>query len=177
MKKLKFLSALTLMLIFELGISYGQSPAYLWAKDAGGTSDDEGYSVATDTDGHIIVTGYFSSSSITFETTTLTNADSYGSDMFIVKLSGSTDIEENNFSENNFNVYPNPTHNQLIITNDQLQITDILITDITGKQVKTIKANGQSKNYTINVEDLPTGLYLLKVTGDKGTEVTKFIKE
>jgi len=35
---------------------------------------------------------------------------------------------------------------------------------------------GQGKKYIINVDELPTGLYILKVSGDKGTQVTKFIK-
>lgn len=55
----------------------------LWAKSVGGANSDETRSVTTDLSGNIVATGFFSSTSITFGTTTLTNAGS--GDMFIVK--------------------------------------------------------------------------------------------
>ena len=64
-------------------VKYDANGTVLWAKSAGGTSDDYGYGVSTDTNGNVLVTGYFESSSITFGATTLTNAGN--SDIFIVK--------------------------------------------------------------------------------------------
>jgi hypothetical protein len=51
--------------------SFAQSPNYLWAKSAAGTSFDEGNSVTTDSNGNVIITGFFHSTAITFGTTTL----------------------------------------------------------------------------------------------------------
>lgn len=62
-----------------------QSPGYLWAKGSSGTYDDHGTAVSTDKDGNSYVTGYFTSSSITFGATTLTNANTGYADFFIVK--------------------------------------------------------------------------------------------
>jgi len=45
----------------------------LWAKSAGGASDDVAVSVTVDTLGNAFLTGYIQSSTITFGTTTLTN--------------------------------------------------------------------------------------------------------
>ncbi len=55
----------------------------LWAKSAGGTGDDRGYSITTDVFGNVYVTGYFKSPTIVFDTITLTNSGS--ADVFTVK--------------------------------------------------------------------------------------------
>ena len=65
------------------GSASAQAPSFLWAKAAGGTNYDDANSVATDANGNVYVTGYFQSPTITFGTTTLTNAG--GFDIFIVK--------------------------------------------------------------------------------------------
>jgi hypothetical protein len=59
----------------------------LWAKSAGGTTDDGALSVTTNSSGNIYITGYFDSPSITFGSTILTNADTSGNtpDIFLAK--------------------------------------------------------------------------------------------
>ena len=56
---------------------------WLWAKRAGGSSDDTGRSIAVDSEGNIYVTGYFYSSTATFGSITLTSSE--GADIFIAK--------------------------------------------------------------------------------------------
>ena len=68
-------------------VKYDTNGNVLWAKRAGGTSTDEGFSVATDANGNAIVTGSFASPAITFGTFTLNNAS--GDEMFIVKYDAS----------------------------------------------------------------------------------------
>jgi len=71
---------------------YDAAGTVLWAKREGGTSDDVGLSVATDASGNVYVTGYFTSSTITFGTTTLTNAGGGSNDMFIVKYDAAGNV-------------------------------------------------------------------------------------
>src|SRR5262249_15588623 len=68
---------------------YDSAGNILWAKSAGGTSI--GRSIATDSQGNVIVTGDFRSSTITFGATTLVNADQQfpTPDYFIVKYDSS----------------------------------------------------------------------------------------
>ncbi len=60
---------------------------WLWAKQVGGTGEDEGNSIAVDSNGNSYVTGYFFSRSITFDTTALTNSGY--DDIFVAKLDSS----------------------------------------------------------------------------------------
>ena len=71
-------------------VKYDASGNVLWAKSAGGTSNDNGAGISTDASGEVLVTGYFGSSSITFGTTTLTNAGF--SDIFVVKYDASGNV-------------------------------------------------------------------------------------
>jgi Secretion system C-terminal sorting domain len=66
-------------------VKYDVSGNALWAKSAGGSNNDAGYGISTDASGNVFVTGDFYSPSITFGTTTLTNAAGGKDDMFIVK--------------------------------------------------------------------------------------------
>ncbi|MBC7863009.1 MAG: SBBP repeat-containing protein [Bacteroidia bacterium] len=64
---------------------YDANGNVLWAKAAGGAFDEYAHSVSCDPNGNIFVTGFFASATITFGTTTLTNASTGSYDIFIVK--------------------------------------------------------------------------------------------
>ncbi len=68
--------------------------------------------------------------------------------------------------------YPNPTSNQLRIETKQ-EIDEINIIDMTGKTIKTFKAG----TYALNVADLSSGIYFIKLTGEEYTITKKFIKQ
>lgn len=72
---------------------YDASGGVLWAKRAGGNNQDEATSVSSDAIGNVYVTGYFLSASITFGSTTLTNAGgSNYYDIFIVKYDSNGNV-------------------------------------------------------------------------------------
>ncbi|MBC7448315.1 MAG: hypothetical protein H7330_09675 [Hymenobacteraceae bacterium] len=60
--------------------------AWLWATGAGGSGDEYGYSIVMDSSGSVVVTGGFSSPTIPFGATTLTNANAGSGDLFVAKL-------------------------------------------------------------------------------------------
>ncbi len=93
MIKYSFLFAAVLFVSASINVNYiyAQAPDCAWAKSAGGNDDDNAYSVTTDASGNIIVVGYFSSPTITFGSTTLTNTSS-SFDMFIVKYDPSGNV-------------------------------------------------------------------------------------
>ena len=85
----------TIVLLAFIGLSSNtnaQSPNWIWAKSAGGTGSDWGKSISTDANGNSYITGYFSSPTITFGSTTLTNANPDSSDIFVVKYDGAGNV-------------------------------------------------------------------------------------
>lgn len=83
-------------------------------------------------------------------------------------------VEENDFVNSNMFVYPNPANDYLVVkTNQGIRITDVEIYDITGKMVRT--ENGLHKlSHQINgIDQLVSGLYLVKVTTDQGLVTRK----
>ena len=164
---------------------FAQSPAFLWAQRAGGTDSDYGYSCSTDASGNIIATGYFYSSSITFGTTTLTNAGGGYGDMFIVKLNGAAGIEESAFGGENVSVYPNPSTGMFSIqlATANWQAASIEIYNVLGEKVfqsiinkSTPLSFGELSGVRsiINL-DLPNGVYFLNIKTDEGIVNKKII--
>jgi hypothetical protein len=66
-------------------VKYDEFGNVLWAKSAGGSHEDFGFSVSVDNNENLYLAGYSRSSSITFGTNTLTNSGTPYGDLFIVK--------------------------------------------------------------------------------------------
>ena len=75
---------LFVLFILTVNSLYSQKPEYKWAKSFGSSSDDNGYSIVTDSKGHIIICGSYEDS-INFDNIKLT-CNASGGDFFIAKL-------------------------------------------------------------------------------------------
>jgi hypothetical protein len=64
-------------------LKYDANGNGVWAQGAGGAGSDYAFACAADANGNIALTGHFTSTSITFGTTTLTSAGSW--DMYVAK--------------------------------------------------------------------------------------------
>ncbi|MEN2399474.1 T9SS type A sorting domain-containing protein [Flavobacterium sp. MC2016-06] len=88
------------------------------------------------------------------------------------KTLGTQDFEFSNY----FNVYPVPASNVLNVNlKSDIQIKSMAVYDVLGQLVIAVPNAG--KVSTIDVSNLTTGSYFLKVMTDKGTSNTKFIKK
>ncbi|WP_306354015.1 T9SS type A sorting domain-containing protein [Flavobacterium sp. '19STA2R22 D10 B1'] len=74
-----------------------------------------------------------------------------------------------------FAMYPNPTKDIFTLESTLSGINTIEVTDINGRTVKTVKANGVNQTQ-VNISDLTTGVYLVKVQTEAGTSTKKIIK-
>jgi hypothetical protein len=78
----------------------------------------------------------------------------------------------NNLSESTFNIYPNPVKTSFQVSSDVV-IENITVFDLQGKQV----ANLAEKSNKVNMESLPTGMYVVNVQIDGKVISKKIIKE
>ncbi len=80
---------------------------------------------------------------------------------------------ESNMLEASLEFYPNPVKNILNVKSKTLEVSKIEIYSVLGKKMKVFTTNLTK----IDVEDLSSGLYLIKVFADDVSYTTKFIKE
>lgn len=100
------------------------------------------------------------------------NSDYIGIDSFSVTRPLSTD----NFFTTNFAVHPNPVASILNITSKNgIAIESAQVLDINGRIVNQVNALG-AENLQINVADLNSGIYFVKVQSELGVGTSKIIK-
>lgn len=73
---------------------------------------------------------------------------------------------------NNVVIYPNPTNNNITISNNSL--VGVQIMSLSGNVVYSQKHNGM---ININVENLSNGIYILNLTDGKTNKFSKFVKQ
>ena len=78
---------------------------------------------------------------------------------FYVKVIEGNDIKEVN--TNKINLYPNPSNNQFTLDNGQELIKEVALYDVMGRKVQHLTVNAFST--TVNVSDLPNGIYVVKI--------------
>lgn len=88
---------------------------------------------------------------------------------------GTLDIDDKALTNENFEMYPNPTNGTLHLgfNNDQVKYT-VRVTDISGK---TLLIDENPMNNDLNVAHLPSGMYLLNIVSANGVINKQFIKE
>jgi hypothetical protein len=85
-------------------------------------------------------------------------------------------IKEESLAPSTFSVYPNPASDQITIdlAFDQKINTNIELFNLVGQQVKqSFELVGNDFRTTVNIGDLPSGSYFVKVTTDEGGSFSK----
>ena len=86
-------------------------------------------------------------------------------------------INEIESYKNKISLMPNPARDELRIMSDELRIKNIEVCDVLNNVVLVEGAEAIEKNIKINVSNFAKGVYFVKVFGDKGIAIKKFIKE
>ena len=73
-----------------------------------------------------------------------------------------------------FNIYPNPVTDMLNVDSKET-LTNISIFNLLGQEIKSFKPN--TTNYIVDLTDLETGVYFVKVTANNKQSSKKIIKQ
>ena len=79
-------------------------------------------------------------------------------------------INESKFN-NNLTLYPNPSSYQFTLDNGQELMKEVYLYDVMGRKVKHLPVHAPST--TIDVNDLPNGIYVVKINTASGVLVRK----
>lgn len=87
-----------------------------------------------------------------------------------------TGITSNQLEDKYLKIYPNPVSEKITVEFPGWQITDgtVTIYGIAGQQVMSQKMNGLKSEIAVN--NLPSGLYFIKLVGTNKTGIGKFVK-
>ncbi|MGL2962990.1 T9SS type A sorting domain-containing protein [Flavobacterium sp. RSB2_4_14] len=155
-------------LFVKVSTDGGSTWTTLWTEEAEGVYVDYA-TLAVELD----LTPYVGQSNVQIRYQYVANdADSLSIDDFLVD--GTLGISD--FLSNKFSTYPNPATSLVNISNtSNILLTNVNITDINGRIVKTMKVNNLTE-VQMNIGELNSGVYIMNIDTDSGKVVKKIIK-
>ena len=111
--------------------------------------------------------------SYTYSVRPIYEDDCYGSFKSVIAQWG---VNVNEYSHNaNVNIYPNPANDKLYIVTET-EIEDVVVYDVYGRHQVTETPSHQD-NLTIDVANLKSGIYFVKINTNEGNIVKRIIKQ
>jgi len=117
------------------------------------------------------VGGVITVSSVPAGAVSITKGDT--ANLFYIKTAYASLGLGDNVEVSKLTLYPNPVSDQLYISSDNQKIENVMIYSLSGGVVKNIPGEVES----IDVSNLTTGNYLVRVTTDQGSFAKKIIKK
>ena len=85
-------------------------------------------------------------------------------------------LSTDSFEASRIGIYPNPTNDQVTISTPDFFIEEIEIINLKGSSIRTIKQAENLSETTINLSNLSSGVYLMKIKGNNSVYMKKIIK-
>lgn len=95
---------------------------------------------------------------------------------YVAQIWGSV-LAVDDYASNDFSIYPNPTHADIVYINKgNNAIKSLELYSISGKLILTKKINTSHSTITLdNLNSVASGMYLLKIQTDKNTVIKKLV--
>lgn len=133
-----------------------------WQETYGGTLVDSATDIAVTTDGGYVLAGFVKSND---QQVVANHGDN---DFFVVKLMPDV-LSTLVFESESMQVYPNPATSVLNVSGVP-ELESAVIYNTLGQPLKTANSN------SIDITDLPSGVYLIRTDNGKNLQTTKFLK-
>jgi hypothetical protein len=149
-------------------VKVDNSGSIQWQKCVGGTHEDSSNGTWVTIDGGIISTGCTNSNDGDV------SGNHGGWDFGVVKMASESSINENT-KDYPLQIFPNPATSTLNIECPQSQILNVTLFNLMGEQV--MQRNFAGTKESIEISSLPSGMYIVKVSGGDWEVQRKVIKE
>ncbi|WP_162128447.1 T9SS type A sorting domain-containing protein [Flavobacterium phycosphaerae] len=148
-------------------LKYNPQGEVLWAKLAGGNSEDRADGITVLPDNNVVLTGIVNGD-VTFDALTH-NSAGFAYYPFVSKLNTTT-LNVNSPSLHSISVYPNPAQTTLVLAaKDYTETASIY--NLLGQKLKTV--NCRNETTTIDITTLPKGTYFIRL---ENNQVIRFVK-
>jgi len=77
--------------------------------------------------------------------------------------------------ENNLTIYPNPTINNEVYVESELELKTIILYNVNGQIIQEIKNPSKVENNAYKVSNLPTGFYIMQLASENASTTKKLI--
>ena len=111
-----------------------------------------------------------------FSITEITDGMITGYSAYSERVCGLTTVDGISENATSFNIYPNPVNDMLIIETEN-NIEEINIYNITGVKVHNEKVRMNDGQYTVDVQKLDAGTYIIEVKTNNNNIIKRFIKK
>lgn len=101
-----------------------------------------------------------------------------GTDSVIWKrpLSELTGMKEIHNIAANIMVYPNPASEEIQVSSNRYSVNGVEIYNMLGERIYNLPITDNHSPITVNIAEMPSGVYVVEVKTEKGVEVKKFVK-
>jgi len=158
-------------------IKFDSTGGIVWQNSSRGFGNNEPNSITTDIFGNIYMSGYFTSTYLSFNSDTIFNSTGNSDDVFLAKLDVTLSIKSIINKNNEILIIPNPSSETITIkVNSKNNYNSLYINDLSGRIVYYY--NGYfagNQLFTIILPNLPNGVYELSLAGTKTEEKTVFV--